>query len=210
MKAIKGMRDILPPESHLWGRIEEIARALFGSYGFEEIRTPVAEETELFVRGIGEGTDIVHKEMYTFEDRKGRSLTLRPEMTAGVVRALVERGLRDRPMPIRLWYQGPMFRYERPQRGRYRQFHQIGAELFGATGSTTTRERFSRFPCAARGSEARTRSSEEDDTTVWSRSSAARSFQPSVSPRDSIGSSRFSLRRFGTRKKERWRATVSP
>jgi len=134
IKSVKGMRDLLPPETFFWGRVEEIARAIFGSYGYEEIRTPVAEETQLFVRGIGEGTDIVHKEMYTFPDRKGRSLTLRPEMTAGVVRSFIENGFQQRPLPVRLWYLGPMFRYERPQKGRYRQFHQVGAEIFGSAG----------------------------------------------------------------------------
>jgi histidyl-tRNA synthetase len=134
IKTVKGTRDLLPPESFFWGRVEEIARALFSAYGFEEIRTPILEETQLFVRGIGEGTDIVHKEMFTFPDRKGRSMTMRPEMTASVVRAYVEHGFQQRPRPLRLWYMGPMFRYERPQKGRYRQFHQIGAELFGAPG----------------------------------------------------------------------------
>jgi histidyl-tRNA synthetase len=128
------MRDLLPPETALWARVEAVARAVFARYGFAEIRTPVVEETELFVRGVGESTDIVGKEMYTFADKNGKSLTLRPENTAPVARAFAEHGLREWPQPVRLFYVGPQFRYERPQRGRYRQFHQIGAELIGDPG----------------------------------------------------------------------------
>lgn len=128
----RGTRDLLPPEVRLWQAVENVAREVFGAFGADEIRTPVFEATELFVRSVGETTDIVHKEMYTFPDRKGRSLTLRPEGTAGVARAWIENGLSDRSHPLRLYYLGPMFRYERMQHGRYRQFSQIGLELIGA------------------------------------------------------------------------------
>jgi len=128
----RGTRDILPPESRLFQAVEAVAHRVFRAFGAEEIRTPVLEHTELFVRSVGETTDIVHKEMYTFTDRKGRSLTLRPEGTAGVARAFLENNLQDRPMPQRLYYLGPMFRYERMQRGRYREFRQIGLEIIGA------------------------------------------------------------------------------
>jgi histidyl-tRNA synthetase len=131
LKAPKGTHDLLPPESERFGAVEAAARRVFGSYGYGEIRTPVFEATDLFARSVGDTTDIVHKEMYTFPDRKGRSLTLRPENTAGVVRALVEKGIQDMPRPIRLWYAGPQFRYEQPQAGRYREFRQIGVELLG-------------------------------------------------------------------------------
>ena len=133
-RTIKGMRDLLPPQTAVWADVEAVARRILSSYGFEEIRTPIVEETELFVRGVGESTEIVGKQMYTFADKRGRSLTLRPENTAPVVRAFVEHGLRERPLPVRLFYIGPQFRYERPQKGRYRQFHQIGAELIGDAG----------------------------------------------------------------------------
>ena len=128
----RGTRDVLPPESRLWEAVERVARTVFAQFGAEEIRTPLFEHTELFVRSVGEATDIVHKEMYTFADRKGRSLTLRPENTAGVARAWIENRLGDRSLPLRLYYVGPMFRYERMQRGRYRQFAQIGLEILGA------------------------------------------------------------------------------
>ena len=131
LRSVKGTRDLLPPETAVWAAVEAVARDVFDRYGYAEIRTPVLEETELFVRGVGEATDIVGKEMYTFPDRKGRSLTLRPESTAAVARAFVENGLQAGPLPARLYYIGPQFRYERPQKGRYRQFHQIGAELLG-------------------------------------------------------------------------------
>jgi histidyl-tRNA synthetase len=130
---VKGTRDILPPESRLWSAVEAIANRVFGGFGYEEIRLPMLEPTELFVRSVGEDTDIVSKEMFTFTDRKGRSLTLRPEGTAGVARAYIENGLGQRPQPLRLSYFGPMFRYEKMQRGRYRQFAQIGIELIGAS-----------------------------------------------------------------------------
>jgi len=133
-RSVKGMRDLLPPETAVWSRVETTARNVLSRYGFAEIRTPIVEETELFVRGVGESTDIVGKEMYTFADKNGKSLTLRPENTAPVARAFAEHGMREWPQPVRLFYVGPQFRYERPQRGRYRQFHQIGAELIGDPG----------------------------------------------------------------------------
>jgi histidyl-tRNA synthetase len=132
IQKVKGTRDILPPESRLWVEVEAIAQSVFGGFGYEEIRLPLLEPTELFVRSVGAATDIVGKEMYTFDDRKGRSLTLRPEGTAGVARAFIEGGLAQRPNPLRVLYIGPMFRYEKMQRGRYRQFAQIGIELLGA------------------------------------------------------------------------------
>lgn len=132
IRKVKGTRDILPPDSRLWFAVEAVAHRVFGSFGYDEIRLPLLEPTELFVRSVGEETDIVAKEMYTFADRKGRSLTLRPEGTAGVARAFIENGLGQRPQPLRVSYLGPMFRYERMQRGRYRQFAQIGIELLGA------------------------------------------------------------------------------
>ena len=134
LKSPKGTRDLLPPESEKYAAVEAVARDVFRSFGYAEIRTPIFESTDLFSRSVGESTDIVNKEMYTFADRKGRSLTLRPENTAGVVRALIEAGLQERPRPIRLWYAGPQFRYEQPQAGRYREFRQIGVELIGMPG----------------------------------------------------------------------------
>lgn len=131
---VKGTRDLLPPETRVWAAVEATARRVFETYGYGEIRTPILEDTELFVRGVGEATDIVGKEMYTFLDKKGRSLSLRPESTAPVARAFVEHHLSDWPAPVKLYYLGPQFRYERPQAGRYRQFYQIGAEAFGDDG----------------------------------------------------------------------------
>ncbi|MCM2268646.1 MAG: histidine--tRNA ligase [Thermoanaerobaculia bacterium] len=134
-QAPKGTRDLLPPDTALWARVEATARRVFGLYGYGEIRTPIFEETELFARGVGESTDIVGKEMYSFQDKGERHLTLRPESTAAVCRAYVEHGMHTLPQPVRLFYIGPQFRYERPQKGRYRQFHQIGAELLGGRGA---------------------------------------------------------------------------
>ncbi len=131
ISAVKGTQDLLFPDITVWQKVERAAREVFARYGFTEIRTPILEPTELFVRGIGDETDIVTKEMYTFNDRKGRSLTMRPENTAGVARSMVEHRLYDSPLHSRLFYIGPQFRYERPQKGRYRQFHQIGAEVLG-------------------------------------------------------------------------------
>ena len=130
IQAIRGMNDLLPEVLSLWQRIEQVAETVLTAYGYREIRFPIIEKTELYKRSIGEVTDIVEKEMYTFEDRNGDSLTLRPEGTAGCVRAGVENGLLHNQTQ-RLWYAGPMFRHERPQKGRYRQFHQIGVEAFG-------------------------------------------------------------------------------
>ncbi len=133
IQAIRGMNDYLPEETALWQRIEGTLKQVLGGYGYSEIRLPIVEQTPLFKRAIGEVTDVVEKEMYTFEDRNGESLTLRPEGTAGCVRAGIEHGLLYN-QEQRLWYIGPMFRYERPQKGRYRQFHQLGAEVFGLQG----------------------------------------------------------------------------
>ncbi|EOS94339.1 histidine--tRNA ligase [Erwinia tracheiphila] len=133
IQAIRGMNDYLPADTAVWQRIEQILRQVLASYGYSEIRLPIAEQTSLFKRAIGEVTDVVEKEMYTFDDRNGESLTLRPEGTAGCVRAGIEHGLLYN-QEQRLWYSGPMFRYERPQKGRYRQFHQLGAEVFGLQG----------------------------------------------------------------------------
>ncbi len=130
LSAPKGTKDILPQESAKWQYIEETAKKLLDNALYKEIRTPIFESTELFCRGVGSSTDIVNKEMYTFV-QKDRSLTLRPENTAGVVRAYIENGMHKLPSPQKLWYKGPMFRYERPQAGRQRQFHQLGVELFG-------------------------------------------------------------------------------
>ncbi len=139
-QAPKGTRDLLPPETALWAAVEAAARRVFGLYGFREIRTPIFEETELFARGVGESTDIVGKEMYSFVDKGQRSLTLRPESTASVVRAYIEHGMQQQPQPVKLYYIGPQFRYERPQKGRFRQFHQIGAELLGGRGAESDAE----------------------------------------------------------------------
>ena len=137
IKAVRGTRDLLPPETAVWNFVENTAREVFRIYNFQEIRTPIFEETQLFARSVGEETDIVSKEMYTWEDRgraaseKGQSLTLRPENTAGVVRAYIEHKLWERPGVQKVYYMGPQFRRERPQKGRYRQFYQIGAEIIG-------------------------------------------------------------------------------
>jgi histidyl-tRNA synthetase len=132
-QAIKGVRDILPPDSALWNHVEEAAREVFGTYGFADIRLPIFEPTELFARSIGLDTDVVSKEMYSFQDRDDASITLRPEGTASAVRAYIEHGMQTRPGNVKLYYMGPMFRRERPQKGRYRQFYQIGAELLGSS-----------------------------------------------------------------------------
>jgi len=132
IRAVKGMRDVLPPSSAVWNRVEGVAREVFRTCNYHEIRTPILEETGLFTRGVGTETDIVGKEMYTFEDRDGSSLTLRPEATASVMRAYIEHRLDQIPGVQKLYYMGPMFRRERPQKGRYRQFYQIGAEAIGS------------------------------------------------------------------------------
>ncbi len=133
LQSIRGMHDITPDQSNEWRTLEAVIAAILDSYGYQEIRMPLVESTALFKRSIGEVTDIVEKEMYTFEDRNGDSLTLRPEGTASCVRACIQHGLLHNQQQ-RLWYQGPMFRHERPQKGRYRQFQQIGVETFGISG----------------------------------------------------------------------------
>jgi histidyl-tRNA synthetase len=132
LQAIRGMHDVLPERAPVWQHLEDRARAVIEGYGYRELRTPLVEPVELFKRSIGEVTDIVEKEMYAFDDRGGDRLALRPEGTASCVRAAIEHGLLDQPQ--RIWYRGPMFRRERPQRGRYRQFHQIGVEVLGLAG----------------------------------------------------------------------------
>lgn len=134
LQAIRGMNDILPEQTPLWRYFEGSVASLLDEYGYRQIRMPIVEVTELFKRSIGEVTDIVEKEMYTFDDRNGDSLTLRPEGTASCVRAVLEHGLANNGQVQKLWYIGPMFRYERPQKGRYRQFHQIGVEVFNLVG----------------------------------------------------------------------------
>ncbi len=138
--SVKGMRDILPPSSAVWNQVETAARKIFAQFNYHEIRTPIVEETALFARGVGEETDIVSKEMYTFEDRDGSSLTLRPENTASVLRAYIEHRLDQQSNLQKLFYIGPMFRRERPQKGRYRQFFQIGAEAIGSDSPATDAE----------------------------------------------------------------------
>lgn len=133
IQVIRGMHDVLPSDMPVWNQLEDTFRQLADTYGYGQIRTPIVEKSALFKRGIGEVTDIVEKEMYTFDDRNGDSLSLRPENTASVVRACLENGLLT-DQQHRLWYLGPMFRHERPQKGRYRQFHQLGAEAFGMAG----------------------------------------------------------------------------
>ncbi len=139
IKVQKGTKDILPQEVEQWHRLEKNALEIFTRYGYKEIRTPIFEATELFARGVGDTTDIVNKEMYTFE-KSDRSLTLRPENTAGVVRSFIENGMARLSAPVKLWYKGPMFRYERPQAGRQRQFHQVGVEMFGIKAPTADAE----------------------------------------------------------------------
>ncbi len=139
IKIQKGTKDILPTDMPVWHFMEEKANEVFTKYGAKEIRTPIFEATELFARGVGDTTDIVNKEMYTFE-KSERSLTLRPENTAGVVRSFIENGMHRLSAPVKLWYKGPMFRYERPQAGRQRQFHQVGIEVFGIKQATADAE----------------------------------------------------------------------
>ena len=132
-QAIRGTRDLLPPETALWNHVEQTAHEVFATFGFGEIRLPIFEPTELFARAVGGETDIVSKEMYTFEDRDETTISLRPEATASVCRAYIEHGMQNLPAPVKLYYLGPMFRRERPQKGRYRQFYQIGAEVLGGS-----------------------------------------------------------------------------
>ncbi|EGR0697257.1 TPA: histidine--tRNA ligase [Vibrio parahaemolyticus] len=133
IQAIRGMNDCLPTQSPLWQKLENTVKNVISAYGYNEVRMPIVEETNLFSRAVGEETDVVSKEMYTFDDRNGDSLTLRPEGTAGCVRSCIQNSLINRDEQ-RLWYMGPMFRHERPQKGRYRQFHQCGVEVFGLNG----------------------------------------------------------------------------
>lgn len=133
IQAIRGMNDLLPTDTSVWQQVEQVIRSTVRAYGYSEMRMPIVEQTSLFCRAIGEVTDVVEKEMYTFEDRSGDSLSLRPEGTAGCVRAALEHSLIYN-QEQRLWYMGPMFRHERPQKGRYRQFHQLGVEVFGLNG----------------------------------------------------------------------------
>ena len=131
IQAIRGMNDLLPDQITWWHRVEETAREVLSNFGYREIRTPVVEKLELFARSIGESTDIVEKEMYAFPDRKGEMLALRPEATASIVRAFIQHNLQADPLARKFYSIGPMFRHERPQKGRYRQFYQIDAEAFG-------------------------------------------------------------------------------
>jgi len=139
-KAPRGTKDVIPTESYKWHYIENIIRELTKLYGYKEIRTPVFEHTELFERGVGDTTDIVQKEMYTFEDKGGRSITLKPEGTAGAVRAYIEHNLYAQPQPIKVYYLTPVFRYEKPQAGRLREHHQFGVEVFGAPQASVDAE----------------------------------------------------------------------
>jgi len=140
IQAPKGTRDVFGEEMRVWRFVENILREVAGAYRYSEIRTPVFESTELYLRGVGDTTDIVQKEMYTFEDKGGRSMSLRPELTAGVARAYIQRGLHNMPQPTKLWYLGPNFRYENPQDGRYRQHYQFGVEVFGGQNFATEAE----------------------------------------------------------------------
>jgi len=140
IQAPKGTRDVYGEEMCIWHKVEAVVRKITDAYNFEEIRTPIIESTDLFLRGVGDTTDIVQKEMYTFNDKGGRSLSLRPELTAGVARAYIERGLHNQPQPTKLWYIGPNFRYENPQAGRYRQHYQFGVEVFGSANYATEAE----------------------------------------------------------------------
>lgn len=140
LQAIRGMHDVLPEQTPLWQYAEKIIEEVLGSYGYSQIRLPIVEKTELFKRSIGEVTDIVEKEMYTFDDRNGDSLTLRPEGTAGCLRACLEHGLLNNQQVHRLWYYGPMYRHERPQKGRYRQFIQLGVETYGMAAADADAE----------------------------------------------------------------------
>ncbi|MCL2528208.1 MAG: histidine--tRNA ligase [Defluviitaleaceae bacterium] len=140
IQAPRGTHDVYGDDMQLWRYIEDEIRTITATFGYQEVRTPSFEHTELFLRGVGDTTDVVQKEMYTFEDKGGRSISLRPEQTAGVARAYVERGMANKPQPIKLFYIGPNFRYETPQHGRYRQHHQFGIEVFGAYTPATEAE----------------------------------------------------------------------
>ena len=136
----KGTKDVLPQDSYKWHYVEDLAKSVADKYNFKEIRTPVFEHTELFLRGIGDTTDVVNKEMYTFEDKGGRSITLKPEGTAGVARSFIENGLSNTALPLKMYYITPVFRYERPQAGRLREHHQFGIEFYGASNPSADAE----------------------------------------------------------------------
>jgi histidyl-tRNA synthetase len=140
-KAPRGTKDVLPYESYKWHYVEDNIREITRLFGYKEIRTPTFEHTELFERGVGETTDVVQKEMYTFDDKGGRSITLKPEGTAGAVRAYIEGGLHSMAQPIKMYYLTPVFRYEKPQTGRLREHHQFGIEVFGAPEASVDAER---------------------------------------------------------------------
>ncbi|MCL1878552.1 MAG: histidine--tRNA ligase, partial [Defluviitaleaceae bacterium] len=140
IQAPRGTQDVCGEDMNIWHHIEACIREVTDAFGFDEIRVPIFENTELFLRGVGDTTDVVQKEMYTFEDKGGRSISLRPEQTAGAARAYIERGLHNRPQPTKLYYFGPNFRYERPQEGRFRQHNQFGVEVFGASGAAAEAE----------------------------------------------------------------------
>ncbi len=139
-QAPKGTKDVLPSESYKWHYVEGMIREVTRLFGYKEVRTPTFEHTELFERGVGDTTDVVQKEMYTFIDKGGRSITLKPEGTAGVVRAYIEGRLYAQPQPIKMYYITPVFRYERPQAGRLREHHQFGVEVFGAPDASVDAE----------------------------------------------------------------------
>jgi len=150
IKAVKGTKDILPDEVWKWQKLEAESKKIFELYGYREIRTPVFEATELFIKGTGTTSDIVTKEMYTFVDKGGRSLTLRPEYTPSVVRAIIDNRLNLKPQPLRFYFMGPMFRYDKPQKGRYRQFHQIDIEVFGEKDAAIDAEIIQMADCLLR------------------------------------------------------------
>ena len=172
IRSVKGTRDLLPPDTTLWQRVEAEAQSVFAAYHYGEIRTPILEETALFARSVGADTDIVMKEMYTFQDRDEESLTLRPEATASVVRAYIEHSLYNQGGIHKLYYIGPMFRRERPQKGRYRQFYQIGAEVLGSKAPWWTRKSW-RCSCSSWSGSAS--ASISFSSTPWAAPRAARS-----------------------------------
>ena len=185
------MNDVLPADAPLWERLEDAAREVFGQYGYGNIRVPIVESTPLYVRGIGDATDIVEREMYTFEDKlNGESLTLRPEATAGIVRAAIEHSLvYERPQ--RVWTTGPMFRHERPQRGRYRQFHQINAEALGFAGPDVDAEHMVLLARLWRAARTRRRHASQDQLAGRSR----RAPRPSRGPHRVLRGARSEARR---------------
>ena len=180
LNAVRGMNDVLPDEAALWERFEDAARAVFAQYGYRNLRVPIVETTPLFVRGIGDATDIVEHEMYTFEDKlNGESLTLRPEATAGIVRAAIEHSL-TYERPQRVWTGGPMFRHERPQKGRYRQFHQLDVEALGFAGPDVDAEQIVDARAAVAQARPRRRHAAHDQFDRRRRQSAARIARSSI------------------------------